>query len=117
METEALEAGHKPMPPELWDCHAPEEDGKPEVSFVIAKNATAATLAEVDVPVHDPRNSPDHTRMAIKKSSVQTAKTVFPDAEIVRISNDGFKDDDLPFRGKQMSDVPNLDDVVLKDRS
>ena len=97
MENEALKAGHKPMPPELWDCHAPEEDGKPEVSFVIAKNATAATLAEVDVPVYTTQEIARIIRAWRLQSPVQTAKTVFPDAEIVRISNDGFKDDDLPF--------------------
>jgi hypothetical protein len=84
------------MPPELWDCHAPAEDGQPEVVFVIAKNATAATLAEVDVPVYTTQEIARIIR-AWRLQSVQTAKTVFPDAEIVRISNDGFKDDDLPF--------------------
>ena len=52
MEKEATEAGHKPMPPELWDCHAPAEHGEPEVAFVIAKDAASATMAEVDVPVY-----------------------------------------------------------------
>ena len=97
MENEATEAGHKPMPPELWDCHAPAEDDKPEVAFVIAKDASAATMAEVDVPVYTTQEIARIIRAWRLQSAVQTAKQSFPGAEVVRISGDGVFDDDLPF--------------------
>ena len=52
LDKEARETGHKPAPPELWYATAPEEYGEKETQIVIARDNSAATLAQTDLPVY-----------------------------------------------------------------
>ena len=97
LEKEALEAGHKPAPPDVWFASAPAEDGKPEIMVAIAKNNSDASLAEAGMSVYTLTEVARIIR-AFKEplmGHIDAAKDNFPKAEIVRIK--GEFDDQLPF--------------------
>jgi hypothetical protein len=97
LDKEARAAGHKPAPPELWHATAPAEDGKDEARIVIAKDNSAATLAQTDLPVYTVTEIARIVRAWRSQMDVHVAKTVFPGAEVVRIDGDEQFDDELPF--------------------
>ena len=75
LEKEAMEAGHKPAPPELW----------------------YATLAQTDLPVYTVTEVARIVRAWRSQMDVHAAKTAFPGAEIVSIKGDEHFDDEIPF--------------------
>jgi hypothetical protein len=97
LEKEAMAAGHKPTPPELWYATAPDEYGEKELQIVIANDNSAATLAQTDLPVYTVTEIARIVRAWRSQMDVHTAKTAFPGAEIVRIDGDEQFDDELPF--------------------
>ena len=97
LEKEAIDAGHKPAPPEIWFAHAPEEDGQGKVSFAIAKDNTAATLAQTDVPVYTVQEIARIVRAWRSEFDSHHAKKVFPGAEVVSITGEEIFEDEIPF--------------------
>ncbi len=97
MEKEALTAGHKPFPPEIWHAHAPSEDGKPEMEFVIARDNGQATLAQTTLPVYTVEEIARIVRAWRSAFDAHTLKQHWPEAEIVRIDGDDLFDDEIPF--------------------
>jgi hypothetical protein len=97
LEAEATAAGHKPAPPELWYATAPEEYGEKEAQIVIARDNSAATLAQTDLPVYTVTEIARIVRAWRSQMDVHAAKTAFPGAEIVRIDGDDNFDDEIPF--------------------
>jgi hypothetical protein len=97
LENEAIEAGHKPAPPELWYATAPNEYGDEELQIVIAKDNSAATLAQTDLPVYTVTEIARIVRAWRSQMDVHTAKAAFPGAEIVRIDGDDNFEDEIPF--------------------
>ena len=97
LENEAIEAGHKPAPPELWYATAPNEYGDDELQIVIAKDNSAATLAQTDLPVYTVTEIARIVRAWRSQMDVHTAKAAFPGAEIVRIDGDDNFEDEIPF--------------------
>ena len=95
LEAEAIEAGHEAAPPDIWFCHAPEEDGRPEVRFAIAKTASTANLAQTDLPVYTLDEVARIIRAWRNQHLVHAAKDIWPDAEVVRL--DDIENDELPF--------------------
>jgi len=97
LEKEAMAAGHKPTPPELWYATAPDEYGEKEMQIVIAKDNSAATLAQTDLPVYTVTEIARIVRAWRSQMDVHAAKTAFPGAEIVRIDGDDNFEDEIPF--------------------
>ena len=97
LETEALAAGYKPLPPDLWHCHAEKDADNQEFSLVIAKDASAATLAQTDLPVYTVAEIARIVRAWNGQLLIHAAKKVFPDAELVKLTGDDMFDDDVPF--------------------
>lgn len=97
LEKEAMEAGHKPAPPELWYATAPDEYGGKEMQIVIAKDNSAATLAQTDLPVYTVTEVARIVRAWRSQMDVHAAKTAFPGAEVVSIKGDEHFDDEIPF--------------------
>jgi len=97
LENEAIAAGHKPAPPELWYATAPDEYGDKEFQIVIAKDNSAATLAQTDLPVYTITEIARIVRAWRAQASIHSVKDAFPGAEIVRIADDQEFDDELPF--------------------
>lgn len=95
LEAEAIEAGHEAAPPEIWFCHAPEEDGKDEVRFAIAKNASTANLAQTDLPVYTLDEVARIIRAWRLQHLVHSVKDIWPAAEVTSI--DEFENKELPF--------------------
>ena len=97
LEKEAIASGHKPAPPELWYATAPDEDGKKQMQIVIAKDNSAATLAQTDLPVYTVTEVARIVRAWRSQMDVHSAKAAFPGAEIVSIKGDEHFDDEIPF--------------------
>jgi hypothetical protein len=97
LEAEALRLGHKPMPPELWYATAPQEYGDDKAEFVIAKDNSAATLAQTDLPVYTVTEVARIIRSWRNQSDVHKVKSVFAGAEVVRIDEDMIDDKEIPF--------------------
>ena len=97
LEKEATERGHKPAPPELWYATAPDEDGKKQMQIVIAKDNSAATLAQTDLPVYTVTEVARIVRAWRAQLDVHAVKDVFPGAEIVKIADNQEFDDEIPF--------------------
>jgi hypothetical protein len=97
LEKEAITAGHKAAPPELWYATAPEEFGDQEFQIVIAKDNSAATLAETELPVYTVTEVARIVRAWRAQHMVHAAKDAFPGAEIVRIDDNQEFDDEVPF--------------------
>lgn len=95
LEDEAIRLGNEPAPPELWFCYAPEEDGRPEVKFAIAKSSSTANLAQTDLPVYTLDEVARIIRAWRNQHLVHAVKDIFPGAEIVRL--DDIEDDEIPF--------------------
>ena len=97
LEKEATERGHKPAPPELWYATAPDEDGKKQMQIVIAKDNSAATLAQTDLPVYTVTEVARIVRAWRAQLDVHAVKDAFPGAEIVKIADNQEFDDEIPF--------------------
>ena len=97
LEKEAQEAGHEPVPPEIWHAHAPAEDGKPEIQFVIARDNSDATLAQTTLPVYTVEEIARIVRAWRSAFDAHAVKEHWPDAEVIRIDGDEAFDDDIPF--------------------
>ena len=97
LEKEAIASGHRAVPPELWHATAPQEYGEDEVQIVIAKDNSAATLAQTDLPVYTVTEIARIVRAWRSQMCVHSAKTAFPGAEIVSIKGDEHFDDEVPF--------------------
>jgi len=97
LEAEALRLGHKPAPPELWYAKAPEEYGLDEMQFVIAKDNSAATLAQTDLPVYTVTEVARIIRLWRSQSDVSKVKNIFAGAEVVRMDGDLIDDKEIPF--------------------
>ena len=97
LEAEALRLGHKPMPPELWYATAPAEFGDEEMQFVIAKDNSAATLAQTDLPVYTVTEVARIIRSWRGNLGVDTVKDIFAGAEIIRIDGEFEEDKEVPF--------------------
>jgi hypothetical protein len=97
LEAEALRLGHKPMPPELWYATAPAEFGDEQMQFVIAKDNSAATLAQTDLPVYTVTEVARIIRSWRGNLGVDTVKDIFAGAEIVRIDGEFEEDKEMPF--------------------
>ena len=97
MDAEARQAGHKPAPPELWYATAPDEFGDSQMQIVIAKDNSAATLAQTDLPVYTVTEIARIVRSWRAQMDVHAVKDAFPGAEIVKIAQDQEFDDELPF--------------------
>lgn len=97
LEKEAIDRGHRPMPPDIWLAAAPEEFGKPAIEIAIVKDNADASLAKDHVRVYTLvevariiRSLDENSRAA-----VQAVKNNFPAAEIVDVRE--IADDPLPF--------------------
>lgn len=97
LEKEALARGHRAAPPEIWYATAPQEYGDEEYQIVIAKDNSAATLAETDLPVYTVTEVARIIRAWKAQHHVHAAKEAFPGAEIVRIADNQEFDDEVPF--------------------
>lgn len=97
LEKEALARGHRAAPPELWYATAPDEYGEKEFQIVIAKDNSAATLAETDLPVYTVTEVARIVRAWKAQHQIHAAKEAFPGAEIVRIAENQEFDDEIPF--------------------
>lgn len=97
LDAEARKAGHKPAPPELWYATAPDEFGDSQMQIVIAKDNSAATLAQTDLPVYTVTEIARIVRSWRAQMDVHAVKDAFPGAEIVKIAQDQEFDDELPF--------------------
>jgi hypothetical protein len=97
LEAEALRLGHKPMPPELWYATAPAEFGDEEMQFVIAKDNSAATLAQTDLPVYTVTEVARIIRSWRGNLGVDTVKDIFAGAEVIRIDGEFEEDKEVPF--------------------
>jgi len=97
LEKEAIEAGHKPAPPEIWHAHAPDEDGKPAIEFVIARDNSDATLAQTTLPVYTVEEIARIVRAWRSAFDAHAVKQHWPQAEVVRVDGDEVFDDELPF--------------------
>lgn len=97
LEAEALRLGHKPMPPELWYATAPAEFGDEQMQFVIAKDNSAATLAQTDLPVYTVTEVARIIRSWRGNLGVDTVKDIFAGAEIIRIDGEFEEDKEVPF--------------------
>jgi hypothetical protein len=97
LEAEALRLGHKPAPPELWYAKAPEEYGLDEMQFVIAKDNSAATLAQTELPVYTVTEVARIIRLWRSQSDVSKVKSIFAGAEVVRMDGDLIDDKEIPF--------------------
>jgi hypothetical protein len=97
LEAEALRLGHKPMPPELWYATAPAEFGDEQMQFVIAKDNSAATLAQTDLPVYTVTEVARIIRAWRGNLGVDTVKDIFAGAEIIRIDGEFEEDKEMPF--------------------
>lgn len=97
LEAEALRLGHKPAPPELWYAKAPEEYGLDEMQFVIAKDNSAATLAQTELPVYTVTEVARIIRLWRSQSDVGKVKSIFAGAEVVRMDGDLIDDKEIPF--------------------
>lgn len=97
LEKEAIASGHRAVPPELWHATAPQEDGNAEMRIVIAKDNSAATLAQTDLPVYTVTEVARIVRAWRSQMDVHAAKTAFPGAEVVSIKGDEHFDDEIPF--------------------
>lgn len=97
MEKEATEAGFEPAPPVIWHAHAPAEDGQPEIEFVIARDNSAATLAQTTLPVYTVEEIARVMRSWRSSFDAHAVKKVWPEAEVVRIDGDEVFDDEIPF--------------------
>lgn len=97
LEKEAISLGHKPAPPELWYATAPAEDAKDEMQIVIAKDNSAATLAQTDLPVYTVTEIARIVRLWRSQSDVNQVKAVFSGAEVVSTKGDEQFEDEVPF--------------------
>ena len=97
LEKEALEAGHRPAPPEIWHAHAPADGDKPEIKFVIARDNSDATLAQTDLPVYTVEEIACIVRAWRSAFDAHAVKNVWPQAEVVRVDGDEAFDDEIPF--------------------
>lgn len=95
LEAEAIKSGNEAAPPDVWFCHAPEEDGRPEVNFAIAKNNSTANLAQTDLPVYTLDEVARIIRAWRNQHLVHAVKDIWPDAEVVRL--DDIENEELPF--------------------
>ena len=92
-----MRLGHKPAPPELWYAKAPEEYGLDEMQFVIAKDNSAATLAQTELPVYTVTEVARIIRLWRSQSDVSKVKSIFAGAEVVRMDGDLIDDKEIPF--------------------
>ena len=97
LEKEAIASGHEAVPPELWHVTAPQEEGKSEMRIVIAKDNSAATLAQTDLPVYTVTEIARIVRAWRAQMDVHAVKDAFPGAEIVNIADNQEFDDEIPF--------------------
>lgn len=97
LEKEAIERGHEAAPPELWYATAPDEYGDKEMQIVIARDNSAATLAQTDLPVYTITEIARIVRAWRARLDVHAVKESFPGAEIVRIDDNQEFDDEIPF--------------------
>jgi len=97
LEKEAMSNGHRAAPPEIWYATAPQEDGNAEMQIVIAKDNSAATLAETDLPVYTVTEVARIIRAWQAQHQVHAVKSAFPGAEIVSIADNQEFDDEIPF--------------------
>ena len=97
LEKEAIASGHRAAPPELWYATAPQEYGDKEFQIVIAKDNSAATLAETDLPVYTVTEVARIIRAWKAQHLTHAAKEAFPGAEIVRIAGNQEFEDEIPF--------------------
>jgi hypothetical protein len=95
LEREAIKLGNEPAPPEIWFCHAPAEDGRPEVRFAIAKNASTANLAQTDLPVYTLDEVARIIRAWRNQHLVHAVKDIWPDAEVTKL--DDIDNQEMPF--------------------
>ena len=97
LEQEAIDAGNKPMPADIWIASAEEEYGKPAVQYAIAKSNSDASLAQTDLMVY---TLPEVARIIRAFNSgllanVDAVKDLFPSAEVKDIRP--IVEDDVPF--------------------
>ena len=97
LEKEAISLGHKSAPPELWYATAPAEDAKDEMQIVIAKDNSAATLAQTDLPVYTVTEIARIVRLWRSQTDANRVKAVFSGAEIVSTKGDEHFNDEVPF--------------------
>ena len=97
LEKAAIEAGHEPAPPEIWHAHAPAEDGKAEIEFVIARDNSDATLAQTTKPVYTVEEIARIVRAWRSAFDAHAVKQHWPQAEVIRIDGDEVFDDEIPF--------------------
>lgn len=97
IEKEAIEAGNKPAPPDIWIASVGEEYGKPAAQFAIAKNNSDASLAEAGMPVYTLEEVARIMRAFREPVDrhIDAVKDNWPKAEIVRA--EGEFDDEIPF--------------------
>ena len=67
------------------------------MQIVIAKDNSAATLAQTDLPVYTVTEIARIVRAWRSQMDVHITKTAFPGAEIVSIKGDDNFDDEIPF--------------------
>lgn len=97
MDAEARQAGHKPAPPELWFATAPDEFGDKEMQIAIAKDNSAATLAQTDLPVYTITEIARIVRAWKSRADTNAVKRHFPGAEVINIGGEEPFDDEIPF--------------------
>ena len=81
----------------MWYATAPAEDAKDEMQIVIAKDNSAATLAQTDLPVYTVTEIARIVRLWRSQTDANRVKAVFSGAEVVSTKGDEHFDDEVPF--------------------
>lgn len=99
LEQEAIDAGNKPMPADVWIASVGDENGKPAVQYAIAKNNSDASLAQSGLVVY---TLPEVARIIRAFNDgllchADAVKAAFPKAVITDVRPKEVVEDDVPF--------------------
>jgi hypothetical protein len=99
LEQEAMDAGNKPMPVDIWIASVEAENGKPAVQYAIAKNNSDASLAQSGLVVY---TLPEVARIIRAFNDgllchTDAVKAAFPKAVITDVRPKEVVEDDVPF--------------------
>lgn len=99
LEQEAIDAGNKPMPADVWIASVEAENGKPAVQYAIAKNNSDASLAQSGLVVY---TLPEVARIIRAFNDgllchANDVKAAFPKAVITDVRPKEVVEDDVPF--------------------